>query len=478
MPMSINQTSIHWFRQDLRTADNPALLSAASSGRVIPVYIFDDSIPDELQISGASKVWLHHSLDSLNHTLNGHLRCFRGNPVTILEKLCKKYNVKYVAWNRAYDPWRIEQDPKVKAILHSIGIKGQSFNGSLLWEPWETLKADGSPYRVFTPFYKNGCLSADAPRPPLSAPQICYHDEKLEPSNLDNLGLLDNQSWEADLISKWRVGEDGASAKLENFLNEGIKNYKDGRNFPAQQSVSGLSPHLRWGEISVNTVWYATKKQLKERPQLGENANHFLSELGWREFSYSLLYHFPSLPTKNLNPRFEKFPWVKDQVGLKAWKSGRTGIPIVDAGMRQLWNIGYMHNRLRMIVGSFLVKNLRIHWHHGQAWFWDTLFDADLANNSAGWQWIAGCGADAAPYFRIFNPVTQGLKFDPDGSFIRQFVPELEKVPAKYIFDPWNAPQDILATSGVVLGETYPNPIVDLKMSREKALEAFATLKA
>ena len=476
--MRLDQTSIHWFRQDLRVADNPALLSAARSGCVIPVYIFDDPIPQEFQIGGASRVWLHHSLDSLNHTLNGHLRCFRGNPETILEKLCKEYNVKHVAWNRAYDPWRIEQDTKVKAKLHSIGIKAQSFNGSLLWEPWETLKADGSPYRVFTPFYKNGCLSADVPRSPLSAPQICYHDEKLEPSNLDNLGLLDNQSWEADLISKWRVGEDGASAKLKIFLNEGIKNYKDGRNFPAQQSVSGLSPHLRWGEISVNTVWYATKKQLKESPQLSENANHFLSELGWREFSHSLLYHFPFLPTKNLNPRFEKFPWVKDQVGLKAWKSGRTGIPIVDAGMRQLWNTGYMHNRLRMIVGSFLVKNLRIHWHDGQSWFWDTLFDADLANNSAGWQWIAGCGADAAPYFRIFNPVTQGLKFDPDGSFIRQFVPELGKVPAKYIFDPWNAPQDILATSGVVLGETYPNPIVDLKISREKALESFATLKA
>ena len=476
--MSPDQISIHWFRQDLRTADNPALMSAASSGRVIPVYIFDDLIPDEFKIGSASKVWLHHSLDSLNNTLDGHLRCFRGNPETILEKLCKKYHVKHITWNRAYDPWRIEQDTKLKAKLHSYGIKVQSFNGNLLWEPWETLKADGSPYRVFTPFYKNGCLNANAPRTPLSPPEICFHDQKVEPNNLDNLGLLDNKSWEDDLKSEWSVGEDEASAKLKQFLSEGINSYKDGRNFPAQQSVSGLSPHLHWGEISINTVWHATKEQLKKHPQLSENANHFLSELGWREFSYSLLYHFPSLPTKNLNPRFEKFPWVKDQVGLRAWKSGRTGVPIVDAGMRQLWKTGYMHNRLRMIVGSFLVKNLRIHWHHGQAWFWDTLFDADLANNSAGWQWIAGCGADAAPYFRIFNPVTQGLKFDPDGSFIRQYVPELEKVPVKYIFDPWNAPQDVLATSGVVLGENYPHPIVDLKVSREKALEAFATLKA
>ena len=476
--MTLDQTSIHWFRQDLRTADNPALLSAASNGRVIPVFILDDLIPDEFQIGGACKVWLHHSLDSLNKSLNGHLRCFRGDPEAILENLCKKYHVKHITWNRVYDPWRIEQDTKLKAKLHSIGIKVQSFNGSLLWEPWETLKADGTPYRVFTPFYKNGCLNANVPRTPLKTSEIYYHNEKIDPNNLNDLGLLDNQPWETDLISKWRVGESGASAKLKTFLSEGIKNYKDGRNFPAQQSVSGLSPHLRWGEISVNTVWHSTKDQIKEHPQLGENANHFLTELGWREFSYSLLYHFPSLPTENLNPRFGKFPWVKDQVGLKAWKSGRTGVPIVDAGMRQLWKTGYMHNRLRMIVGSFLVKNLRIHWHDGQAWFWDTLFDADLANNSSGWQWIAGCGADAAPYFRIFNPVTQGLKFDPDGSFIRQFVPELEHVPTKYIFAPWNAPQDILATSGVVLGETYPNPIVDLKISREKALEAFATLKA
>ena len=228
----------------------------------------------------------------------------------------------------------------------------------------------------------------------------------------------------------------------------------------------------------MNTVWHATKKQLNIRPNLGENAYHFLSELGWREFSYSLLYYFPSLPTKNLQPRFDRFPWDENPRGLKAWRNGTTGIPIVDAGMRQLWQTGYMHNRLRMIVGSFLVKNLRIHWHHGQAWFWDTLFDADLANNSASWQWIAGCGADAAPYFRIFNPVTQGLKFDPDGSFIRKFVPELATVPTKFIFQPWEAPQTVLAKSGVKLGEDYPEPIVNLKTSRDEALEAFASLKA
>ena len=228
----------------------------------------------------------------------------------------------------------------------------------------------------------------------------------------------------------------------------------------------------------MNTVWHAAKKQLNIRPNLGENAYHFLSELGWREFSYSLLYYFPSLPTKNLQPRFDRFPWDENPRGLKAWRNGTTGIPIVDAGMRQLWQTGYMHNRLRMIVGSFLVKNLRIHWHHGQAWFWDTLFDADLANNSASWQWIAGCGADAAPYFRIFNPVTQGLKFDPDGSFIRKFVPELANVPTKFIFQPWEAPQTVLAKSGVKLGEDYPEPIVNLKTSRDEALEAFASLKA
>ena len=476
--MVSEKVALHWFRQDLRIADNPALLSAADYGSLLPIYILDETIPEAFSIGGAGRLWLHHSLKSLNDKLNGNLRCFKGDPETILKDLCEEYDIKHVTWNRAYDPWRIKQDTKIKARLNSISIKVESYNGTLLWEPWETLKADGSPYRVFTPFYKNGCLNANPPRRPLKKPRINYAVGKNDHHSLGILELLKDKPWEREVISNSQIGEDEANKKLEEFLSDGINDYKEGRNFPARKNISGLSPHLHWGEISVNTVWHAAKKQLNIRPNLGENAYHFLSELGWREFSYSLLYYFPSLPTKNLQPRFDRFPWHENPRGLKAWRNGTTGIPIVDAGMRQLWQTGYMHNRLRMIVGSFLVKNLRIHWHHGQAWFWDTLFDADLANNSASWQWIAGCGADAAPYFRIFNPVTQGLKFDPDGSFIRKFVPELANVPTKFIFQPWEAPQTVLAKSGVKLGEDYPEPIVNLKTSRDEALEAFASLKA
>ena len=270
----------------------------------------------------------------------------------------------------------------------------------------------------------------------------------------------------------WHIGEDHAQDRLQEFVDHGLKDYKEGRNFPAQQNVSRLSPHLHFGEISPNQAWYAAKQKGK-----GQNMDHFLSELGWREFSYSLLYHFPKLPRKNLQAKFDKFPWRNDKRLLRRWQQGQTGYPIVDAGMRELWQTGYMHNRVRMIVGSFLVKNLLLHWHHGERWFWDCLVDADLANNSASWQWIAGCGADAAPYFRIFNPVTQGQKFDAAGEYTRHFVPELKDLPDKFLFNPWQAPPGVLNEAGVTLGKTYPEPVVDLKLSRERALQAFASLK-
>ena len=270
-----------------------------------------------------------------------------------------------------------------------------------------------------------------------------------------------------------QVGEQGAHDRFQQFLDEGLSNYKKGRDEPALNCVSGMSPHLHFGEVSPNQLWYAVRS-------MGESVNieHFCSELAWREFSYQLLYHNPNLPTENLQKKFDHFPWQQNAGHLAAWQRGQTGIPMVDAGMRELWQTGYMHNRVRMIVGSFLVKNLRLSWHEGERWFWDTLLDADLANNSASWQWIAGCGADAAPYFRVFNPVTQGEKFDAQGEYIRRFIPELSKLPNKYLFAPWQAPAEILKQAGVVLGETYPQPIVDLKLSREAALEAFSTLKA
>jgi deoxyribodipyrimidine photo-lyase len=279
------------------------------------------------------------------------------------------------------------------------------------------------------------------------------------------------------LVAHWNIGEAGALARLADFIDNDLEGYKDGRNFPALPNVSRLSPYLHWGEVSPNRVWYAAKDRMDAGLVNDRDADHFLSELGWREFSYALLYYFPDLPRKNLQPRFDRFPWKDDDRALRCWQRGQTGYPIVDAAMRQLWQTGYMHNRLRMIVGSFLVKNLRLHWHHGEAWFWDCLVDADLANNSASWQWIAGCGADAAPYFRIFNPITQGLKFDPDGRFVRQYVPEIAALPDAYLFSPWDAPQEVLAGAGVALGTSYPRPMVDVKASREDALAAFAALK-
>ena len=379
-----------------------------------------------------------------------------------------------VHWNRCYEPWRIKRDKAIKAELQAAGIEVNSYNGSLLWEPWEPLKKDGTPYRVFTPFYRKGCLSQPEPRRPLPKPSNlkCATISGAQHVGVDGLNLLPKIGWDKQLEPHWKIGEAGAHEQMMAFMKDGLNGYKDGRNFPAQQNVSRLSPYLQTGEISPNTVWYTAKEH-----GAGKDLDHFHSELGWREFSYSLLYHFPELPWKNLQPKFDRFPWGDNSEFLHRWQTGQTGYPIVDAGMRELWQTGYIHNRVRMIVGSFLVKNLLIHWHHGERWFWDCLVDADLANNSASWQWIGGCGADAAPYFRIFNPVTQGHKFDPEGEYTRHFVPEVKDLPKKYLYSPWEAPADVLREAGIVLGQTYPHPIVDLKPSRELALEAFASLK-
>ena len=465
-------TTIHWFRQDLRLADNPSLTHAAENGQVLPVYILDDMNAGEHQMGGASRWWLHYSLTDLNKNLDGKLAIFAGDPQQILLELAERHNVSAVCWNRCYEPWRIERDKQIKAELKSKGIEVKSFNGSLLWEPWEPLKKDGTPYRVFTPFYRKGCLDQPPPRLPLPKPSdmSLVADEKS--LGVDRLNLLPKIRWDKQLEPHWQIGEAGAFARMESFVADGLDNYKDGRNFPAGNNVSRLSPHLHFGEISPNQVWYGAKKHPADR-----NLDHFHSELGWREFSHSLLYHFPALPRKNLQAKFDRFPWRDNAEYLDRWQRGQTGYPIVDAGMRELWQTGSVHNRVRMIVGSFLVKNLLLHWHHGEKWFWDCLVDADLANNSASWQWIAGCGADAAPYFRIFNPVTQGHKFDPEGDYTRRFVPELKNLPKKYLYSPWEAPADLLADAGVVLGKTYPEPVVDLKPSRERALEAFASLK-
>lgn len=475
--MADSSPIIVWFRQDLRLADNPALHAAARKGAlVLPVFILDENPQDDWAPGAASRWWLHKSLHALNDMLNGALLVLRGDPQKVLSKLVDELSVESVFWNRLYEPMHLERDNAIKKALQASSVGVKTFNASLLFEPPNTNKPDGTPYRVFTPYYRRGCLEKGIPpREPLARPVDLNLYSCNEGVAIEDLGLLPEINWYAEMEQEWTPGEKGAAARLSAFLSSGIEDYDEGRNRPDQRKVSRLSPHLHFGEISPNQAWYATLDG-RNIADVSTSEDRFLSELGWREFSYNLLYNEPEIPTKNLQKKFDRFPWREDEAALQCWQRGKTGYPIVDAGMRELWRTGYMHNRVRMIVGSFLVKNLLLHWQHGAEWFWDTLLDADLANNSASWQWVAGCGADASPYFRIFNPVTQGNKFDPDGDYVREYVPELSEVPDKYLHSPWDAPQAILDDAGVKLGDTYPKPIVDLKKSRERALDAFKSL--
>jgi deoxyribodipyrimidine photo-lyase len=353
-----------------------------------------------------------------------------------------------------------------------------SHNGALLWEPWQVRKSDGTPYQVFTPYYRRGCLGSTPPRAPLPAPaSLTLHwSAAAGQAGIDALALLPQIPWDGTMKATWHIGEAAALQRLQAFMAQGLAGYKEGRNFPQRPNVSRLSPHLHFGEVSPHQVWQAAQRAGLEQG-VEEDLDCFQSELGWREFSHALLYDHPDLSETPLQRRFAHFPWQDDPALLRAWQRGMTGYPLVDAGMRELWQTGYMHNRVRMVVGSFLVKNLLTHWRHGEDWFWDCLVDADLAANSASWQWIAGCGADAAPYFRVFNPVTQSERFDPQGAYIRRYVPELAALPDKYLHDPASAPSQVLAAAGVTLGLHYPHPVVDLKASRERALAAFKQLQ-
>ena len=469
---------IVWFRQDLRLADNPALWQACESGKIIPVYILDDQSAGDWSMGGASRWWLHHALESLDKSLQNKLNIFRGDPLECLSHLAQVTEARAVYWNRCYEPWRLERDMKLKADLKSLGLEVKSFNGSLLWEPWEILKKDQTPYKVFTPYYRRGCLGHIPPRKPLSAPNNLNIPNKSECSlTVSLLELLPKINWDSKMREVWTIDEQAADSLLDSFLDQGIGDYREGRNFPSKAHVSRLSPYLHFGLISPNSAWYRAKQQGPIAAD-EDNISVFLSELGWREFSYYLLYHFPQLPDTNLQSKFDRFGWASNSgEALTAWQKGQTGYPLIDAGMRELYSTGYMHNRVRMVVGSFLVKNLLINLHEGAKWFWDCLVDADLASNSASWQWVGGCGADAAPFFRIFNPITQSEKFDKQGDYIRKFVPELADMPSKYIHAPWLAPSEILDAANVELGRNYPMPIVDIKQSRELALEEFKRIK-
>lgn len=468
-------TVIMWFRQDLRLSDNPALQKAVEQGRILPLFILDEG--NDWPLGAASRWWLHHSLEALNESLGGNLSILRGDASKLLPQFAIDQGASHVFWNRCYEPWRIKRDSAIKEHLVASGITASSLNGSLIWEPWENLKKDGTPYKVFTPFYKHAIVN-NPPAPPLDTEHTefdivaCAQDK----TRIDALELLPNINWYEQMAAIWKPGEQGARARLESFVEGGLYDYRDGRDYPAKRSVSMLSPHLHFGEISpreaVSAVGHAGAIDSDEN-----QSEHFIRELAWREFSYYSLYHFPHISRENMKSQFDQFPWIKDGAMLALWQQGQTGYPLVDAGMRELWQTGYMHNRVRMIVGSFLVKNLMIHWLEGARWFWDCLLDADLANNSCSWQWVAGSGADASPYFRIFNPVTQSMKFDSEGSYIRKFVPELEGLSNKAIHDPSNADEEELRSAGVILGENYPRAIVDLKESRNRALDAYKSLR-
>jgi len=473
----MTKKNLFWFRQDLRLFDNPGLYEASKTGNVMPIYILDEDRKTNFKTGGASCWWLYNSLSKLNKKLDGRLNVYKGNSRDIILRLIKEHHIDAVYWNRCYEPFRIKDDFAIKSELKKTEICCKSFNASLLWEPWETLKSDGTPYRLFTPFYQKGCLHNNPPREPLPiAEKVAFIKDPSNSTSIETLELLSATKWYSSMGSSWIVGEDAAHERFKDFLRNGLHNYKEGRNFPSKKNTSRLSPHLHFGEISPHYIWHTLRSKNTNEQFCSHDFEHFLSELGWREFSYYLLYHFQNLPHQNFQKKFDEFTWQTDDILLKKWQKGQTGYPIVDAGMRELWQTGYMHNRLRMIVGSFLVKNLLLHWHYGEKWFWDCLVDADLANNSASWQWVAGSGADAAPYFRIFNPVTQGEKFDPDGSYTKRFIPELRNMPVSYLFKPWEAPEPVLKEAGVILGQTYPRPIVDLVNSRKRALKAFSDL--
>jgi deoxyribodipyrimidine photo-lyase len=467
--------AIVWFRQDLRLADNPALTAAAKSGPVICVFILDDDTPGAWKWGGASRWWLHHSLTRLKAALDANhvpLVLRRGQPETILIDLATATGAGAVYWNRLYEPYTVTRDTAIKAALTGAGIRAESFAASLLAEPWTVKSQGGGPFRVFTPFWKSTRAAVTVSRPG-EIPRFDAVPAAPESDRLEDWGLLPTMpDWASGLDETWTPGEAGAEARLAVFLDEAAEGYGERRDRPGVEGVSRLSPHLHWGEISARRIWYAVESRL------GPAGEPFLRQLAWRDFAHHLLWQFPELPEKPFNARFADFPWRDDAAHLRLWQQGRTGYPLVDAGMRELWRTGWMHNRVRLVTASFLVKHLLIPWRRGEDWFWDTLVDADLASNAMNWQWVAGSGADAAPYFRIFNPVIQGEKFDPDGVYVRRHVPELARLPSEWLHKPWLAPPEILARAGIVLGKTYPYPIVDHAVARDRALAALGEIRA
>ncbi|HMO18829.1 MAG TPA: deoxyribodipyrimidine photo-lyase [Oligoflexia bacterium] len=474
-----HKTSLFWFRRDLRVKDNEALHTAANeSDFLICIYIHSPKEESPWPPGGASRWWLHHALSDLEKNLKklgSHLIIKSGSSADIIKSIAEENSVSKVYWNRLYDPTTIKRDIQIKEELTSANIKVFSFPGSLLKEPWEIKNSSGNPYQVFTPFWRALSGQISDLEPDLEIRKFPPSTKTVHSDELSTLKLLPKISWDKEFYPFWKPTEKGAWDILENFIISSIQDYKTERDFPFKQATSFLSPYLHFGQITPKSIWRTIHNAFNSSKV--NSIEPFLRQLGWRDFAHHLLYHFPHTDSEPLKSDFKNFPWQRNKPALSAWQKGQTGVPIVDAGMRELWATGIMHNRVRMIAASFLVKNLRIHWIEGAKWFWDTLVDADLANNSLGWQWVAGSGADAAPYFRIFNPVSQSEKFDSEGLYIRKWVPEISSLPDKWIHKPWEAPKNVLDAANVILGKTYPKLLCDLKATREEALNAYYSLK-
>lgn len=472
--MTTASPSIIWFRKDRRLADHPALHAAVErGGPLVLLYILETDAGRAH--GGANGVWLHHSLRTLKADIEvrgGRLILRSGNAAAVIDAVVKETGAEAVFWNRRYFESDRDRDAAIKEGLTARGVTVESFKGNLLVEPWEVKTKTGTPYRVFTPFWRAARAGLEVANPLPAPAKLDAFDGDLAADDLDAWDLLPTTpDWGAKMLDYHTPGEAAAQARLADFLDGPIEDYAEGRDRPDKKLTSRLSPHLAHGEISPRQIWAACKND-------EARAVKFLSEIGWREFSYSLLFYNPKLATENFNPNYESMAWDHDDQAFEAWTMGQTGYPFVDAGMRELWAAGWMHNRVRMVVASFLIKHLMIDWRDGEDWFWDTLLEADLASNAASWQWVAGTGADAAPYFRVFNPFGQGEKFDPKGDYVRKWVPELAALPNKYIQQPWTAPEDVLAKAGLVLGRDYPDPIVDHKEARARVLAAYKSARA
>jgi deoxyribodipyrimidine photo-lyase len=473
--------NIWWVRSDLRLQDNPALLAATTAGaRVVPVFIWAPEEEEGWAPGAASRWWLHQSLKRLDEDLRKHgarLILKTGDSLTVLRELAEQTKASSVFWNRRYEPSLLSRECAVREALEAAGINVETFNGNLLYEPTQVKNKEGRPFKVFTPFW-NYCLTLPTPAEPAGCPEmISLPSMTIASLPLESFELEPQVDWASGIRDTWNPGECGAHERLRKFVADSLEQYERGRDFPSQDGVSMLSPHLHFGEISPRQICKAIN-ELHARGSGRQSVAVYFKELGWREFAHHILFHFPGTADRPLRSEFERFPWSDNADLLTRWQKGQTGYPIVDAGMRQLWQVGWMHNRVRMIVASFLTKDLLISWHAGAKWFWDTLVDADLANNTMGWQWASGSGADAAPYFRIFNPELQGEKFDPEGEYVRSWVPELSGLSNRWIHKPWKAPPGELRDAGITLGENYPRPIVDHSIARKRALAAFSEIKA